>query len=72
MRSLWQEIQDGRRVGGRHVVGDLQVKGGVRDGLDPLTAADIVWVLNDPGMYHQFVHQRGWTRTTTKPGSPKR
>ncbi|MGB9376560.1 MAG: TetR/AcrR family transcriptional regulator [Mycobacteriales bacterium] len=61
VRALWQEIQDGRRVGGRNVVGDVLGKGGLRHGLDPVAAADIVWVLNDPGMYHQFVHQRGWT-----------
>ena len=23
-------------------------------------AADLLWVLNDAGLYHLLVHQRGW------------
>jgi hypothetical protein len=53
----------GRRAGGGNVVGDLLTKGGLRAGLDPVAAADIDWVLDDPGPYHQFVHERGWTHT---------
>jgi hypothetical protein len=32
----------------------------LREGLDASTAADIVWIFNDPGLYHQLVLQRGW------------
>jgi AcrR family transcriptional regulator len=33
----------------------------LRAGLDPEAAADIVWVLNDPGLHRLLVEERRWT-----------
>jgi AcrR family transcriptional regulator len=60
-RALWDDHQAQRRQGGANVVGDLLAKGGIRPGLDRESAADLVWVLNDPGLYRLLVHQRGWS-----------
>jgi len=59
-RRLWDEHQAQRRTGAEHVVGDLIRKGRLRKGLTKGDAADIVWVLNDPGLYHHLVLERGW------------
>jgi AcrR family transcriptional regulator len=60
LNELWIEVRRQRRVGAAHVVGDLQSKGGLRPGLEDESAADLVWVHNDPGLYHQLVSERGW------------
>ena len=60
-RALWQKVRDDRHMGARHVVAALQAKGPLIDGLEAGTAADILWVHTDPGMYHQLVVQRGWS-----------
>jgi AcrR family transcriptional regulator len=60
-RELWEAHQGQRRVGAANVVGDLLRKGSLRDGLEERAAADVVWVLNDPGLYHQLVDRQGWT-----------
>jgi AcrR family transcriptional regulator len=60
VREQWDEILADRRVGARNVVSFVTELGPLRKGLDPVAAADIVWVLNDPGLYHQLVLQRGW------------
>lgn len=60
-RQLWKEHEAQRLVGARHVVADLLRKGSLRNGLTKGEAADLVWVLNDPGMYHHLVLSRGWT-----------
>jgi AcrR family transcriptional regulator len=61
VRALWDEIQAERLGGARNVVRMLREKGRLRAGLDDAAAADIAWVLIDPGLYHQFVHERGWS-----------
>jgi AcrR family transcriptional regulator len=60
-RALWLEHQAQRRQGGANVVRDLLGKTVLRPGLDPEAAADLVWVLNDPGLYRLLVHERRWT-----------
>jgi AcrR family transcriptional regulator len=60
VREQWDEIRSDRRVGARNVVKMLTALGPLRKGLDPIAAADIVWIFNDPGLYHQLVLQRGW------------
>jgi AcrR family transcriptional regulator len=60
VRPIWDRIQHERRVGAAHVVADTAAKGSLRDGIDEEVAADIVWVINDPGMYHLLVTVRGW------------
>lgn len=60
VRPVWDKIQQERRIGAAHVVADTASKGPLRDGIDPEDAADVVWVLNDPGLYHLLVNVRGW------------
>jgi AcrR family transcriptional regulator len=60
VRPVWDKIQRERRIGAAHVVADTASKGRLRDGIDTETAADVVWVLNDAGLYHLLVNVRGW------------
>lgn len=59
--ELWETHLAQRRVGAANVVSDLRSKGAqLRPELDDAAAADVVWVLNDPGLYHHLVLRRGW------------
>jgi len=60
-RALWKSHLDQRRKGAAHVIADVVGKGRLRAGMDRETAADIVWLLNDAGLYHLLVLHRGWT-----------
>ena len=60
VRDVFDKIQTERRVGSGRVIDDLQSKGSLRLGLTAEDAADLMWVLNDAGLYHLLVHQRGW------------
>lgn len=60
-RKLWEEHLAQRRKGSANVVGDVLRKGKLRAGLDGEAAADIMWTLNDPGLYHSLVRRRGWS-----------
>jgi hypothetical protein len=60
VRPVWEEIRAERRIGAAHVVADTAAKGPLRAGIDLEAAADVVWVLNAPGLYHLLVHVRGW------------
>ncbi|HEY8642278.1 MAG TPA: helix-turn-helix domain-containing protein [Candidatus Dormibacteraeota bacterium] len=60
-RRLWEDQQAQRRRGSATVVADVRRKGRLRRGLTAEIAADIVWVHNDPCLYHQLVQKRGWT-----------
>ena len=60
VRPVWDKIQQERRIGAGHVVADVATKGKLRDGLDVEAAADVVWVLNDSGLYHMLVSVRAW------------
>lgn len=60
VRNVFDKIQAERRVGSGRVIEDVQSKGPLRPGLTGEVAADLLWVLNDAGLYHLLVHQRGW------------
>ena len=60
VRELWQEIRAERRRGAGNFVRVVCELGPLRDGLEPEVAADVVWILNDPGLYHQLVLEQGW------------
>ena len=60
-RELWVEILRQRRAGMDNLVRALTRKHTLREGLDATSAADLAWVVVDPGLYHMLVHQRGWT-----------
>jgi hypothetical protein len=57
-----QTWQSQRHFGARAVVGALAALGGLRDGLEPAEAADLVWVHNDPALYHRLVIERRWAK----------
>jgi AcrR family transcriptional regulator len=59
--ALWKAINLGRRRGADTIVADVRKRERLRDGLKPEAAADVVWLMNDPGHYHMLVHGRGWT-----------
>ncbi len=61
VRPVWDKIQGERRIGAAHVVADTASKGPLRAGLDLESAADVVWVLVDPGLFHLLVNGRGWS-----------
>lgn len=62
VRDVFEAIGVERRIGAGNVIRDLVGKGGLLgNGLDPETAADILWVLIDAGLFHLLVHRRGWT-----------
>ena len=60
IREVFAKIQAERRIGAAHVVDDILARSPLRAGLDPVEAADVVWVLSDPGLQHLLVVQRGW------------
>lgn len=61
VRPVWDKILAERRIGAAHVVADTQSKGPLRHDIDLEAAADIVWVLIDPGLFHLLVATRGWS-----------
>ena len=62
VRDVFEKIQAERRVGSGRVIADVLAKGALRPELTVEDAADILWVLNDAGLYHLLVQRRGWTR----------
>lgn len=59
--AFWQEVNDERRRGAATIVADVKARESLRHGLAAESAADVVWVLNDPGIFHMLVHGRGWS-----------
>ncbi len=60
-RALWQTITEERRTGGARVIAALVERGKLRADLDAQSATDVLWVLNDPGLFQMLVESRGWT-----------
>jgi AcrR family transcriptional regulator len=60
VRPLWKEELAQRAHDAAMVVDDVLATGPLRDGLDAAAATDLVWLLNDPGIYFSLVHGRGW------------
>ena len=59
--ALWQLIQSDFYENQRTIITTIYNRGGLRSGLDPTTATDILWSLNHPDMWILLVDQRGWT-----------
>ena len=49
-----------RLVGARAFAGHLDAIGGLRAGLSPESAADLLWTLNDGAAFRGLVLERGW------------
>lgn len=50
-----------RMIGASGVVRHLAETGGLRAGLDPARASDIIWTLIAPEVYELLVGDRGWS-----------
>jgi len=59
--ALWERIQHEFHANQRAVVDSLDDKGALREGLDAASAADILWALNHPSLYHLLAGERGWS-----------
>ena len=59
---MFEKVQAERRIGSGRVIADVLTKGSLRPELTVEDAADILWVLNDAGLYHLLVQRRGWTQ----------
>ena len=63
-RVVWDTVGAERRIGGANVVRGVVARGALRPGADPDRAADLVFALVDPGLYHLLVRDRGWPHET--------
>ena len=61
-RWLWYTITEERRTAATGIVRRLAQCDALLRGLDQRHASDILWVLNDPGLYQLLVTQRRWTQ----------
>ena len=61
-REFWHLITEERRTAATGIVRRLAERDALLRGLDRQIASDILWVFNDPGLYHLFVTQRRWTQ----------
>ena len=61
-RELWHTVTEERRTAATGIVRRLTERNALLDGLDERSASDILWVLNDPGLYQLLVTQRRWTQ----------
>ena len=59
--ELWSTIQREFHANQRTVVESLAKDGALRAGLDVDSAADTLWALNHPTLYHLLTTERGWT-----------
>jgi AcrR family transcriptional regulator len=59
--ALWQRIQDDFYANQRSIVDALDEKRVLSRALDPARAADVLWTLNHPDLWHLLVGERGWT-----------
>jgi len=59
--GLWARIEGDFYENQRAIVQGLAEAGALRDGFDADRAADILWTLNHPDVWHLLVHVRGWS-----------
>jgi AcrR family transcriptional regulator len=59
--DLWDRIQSDFYDNQRGIVQALHKKKALRPGLGVSRAADILWTLNHPDLWHLLVGERGWT-----------
>ena len=59
--ELWNRIQTEYRANQRAVAQSIAEKKALQRGLTVDRAADILWTLNNPDVWHLLVGRRGWT-----------
>ncbi|WP_327000124.1 TetR family transcriptional regulator [Dactylosporangium sp. NBC_01737] len=60
-RTLFEHLEQQRLTAMQRPATLLSSRGALRDDLTVEMAADILWLHNDPGLYHRLVHKRRWT-----------
>jgi AcrR family transcriptional regulator len=60
-RGMFETAYAERRRGADMIVRETEKRGPLRKGLDKKEAADAVWVLNDPSLFHALVNRCGWS-----------
>lgn len=60
--ELWERLTGERRYGAKRVVRALAHLGPLSKGLNTSTATDLLWLLNDPALYHLLVVERRWPK----------
>ncbi len=60
-RQLLDHVLEERRRGASTIVADVRARAKLRKGLDDEGAADAVWALIDPSLFHMLVHRRQWS-----------
>jgi AcrR family transcriptional regulator len=60
-RALFEQREQQRLAAMKRPATLMSQRGVLRRGLTIRTAADILWLHNDPVLYHQLVHKRQWT-----------
>ena len=58
--ELHELLDEERRTGAGSVITAISKHSRLREGLDSRTATDLLWVLNDPTLFHLLVHRRRW------------
>lgn len=58
---LWKRIGTEYRANQRAIVASVSDKKALKRGLDIERAADILWAINHPSVWHMLVVERGWT-----------
>ena len=59
--ELWERIESNYRSNQRAIVASIAEKNALRPGLGVDRAADILWAVNHPDVWHLLVHECGWT-----------
>ena len=57
----WQDRLDARLAGCRRIVARLESEGNLRAGLDPSSAADLLWTMTSLRTWEDLVLERGWS-----------
>jgi AcrR family transcriptional regulator len=60
IRALAEDGRAQRLRGMRALAQVLADRGALKPGMSAADAADILWLLNDPAVYHRLVIERGW------------
>jgi len=60
IRALAEEGRAQRIRGMRVLAQHLADRGALKPGLTPAEAADVLWLLNDPGVYYRLVIEQHW------------
>jgi AcrR family transcriptional regulator len=61
VQAIVEENLGQRRFGMRMLAAELEQRAALPEDMSVDEAADVLWVFNDPLMYHRLVLRRGWT-----------